>query len=419
MKKFMFILLLALCLGLNISIYSQDQNAGVQITAEKISDNIYILSAVDQFEINVVASIGPDGILLVDAGSIAVGQRLGNILDSLSDSTVKYIINTHFHNDHTGGNRYFQAIATIISQSNVAERMAGKYYALTPQPEPGTPDTTFEDEFSMIFNGEEIRVKHFPSSHTDCDAVVYFTKSNVACLGDLLFPDNFPYVDVPGGGDVDGYYSTAGKIIEWLPKDVKLVPSHGRIYTIDEMRKYQDMLAQTIGIVRKQMAEGKSLDEMTEAGILNEWEAWGKWYIINPESWIRWIHQSLTKASAPVIVSICQPLTETIMTAGIDDAVKQYHSLKAEHAGDYIFDENELNNLGYQLMARNMLDAAVEIFKLNIEAYPESANTYDSMGEAYMKRGDKELAIRNYEKSLELNPGNDNAKWALEKLRGE
>lgn len=419
MKKIVLIPAMVLCLGLALSVYAQDQPAEIPITVEKISDHIYILTAVDQYEIAVAASIGPDGILLVDAGTDAVGQKLGRVLDSLSDGTVKYILNTHYHDDHTGGNRYFQATATIIGQDNVAERMAGKYYALTPLPQPGMPDTTFENEFSMNFNGEEIIVRRFPPSHTDCDAVVYFTKSNIACLGDLLFSDNFPYVDVPNGGDVDGYYNSVGQIIEWLPPDAKLVPAHGRIYTIEEYRKFREMLGKTIDIVRKQMDNGKNADEMIEAGVLNEWESWGKWYIITPELWIRWIHQSLSKATTPALVSICQPLTETIMTTGVEDAVSQYHTLKAEHPGEYNFDENELNNLGYQLMARNMLDAAVEAFRLNIEAFPESANTYDSMGEAYMNKGDKELAIKNYEKSLELNPGNDNAKWALEKLRGE
>lgn len=419
MKRTFFLLSIGLCLGTFMAIFAQDESAGITRPAVKITDHIYKITGDDQFEVNITISVGPDGILLVDAGTAAIGEKLVNVLDSLFDGPVRYIINTHAHNDHTGGNKYFKDEATIVAHSNVRERMSGKYFALPPLPQEGMPDTTFDNDFILNFNGEEVQVKHFPPGHTDNDAVVYFTKSKVACLGDLLFSDNFPYVDVPGGGDVDGYRNSIGQIIEWLPKDVILISGHRREYNLDELRKYHDMLGTTIDIVRKQMAEGKSLDEIMQAKVLSEWDAWGTWYIINADSWIRWIYASLSQTSASAIVSICRPLSETIMQKGVEEAARQYRDLKANHAAEYSFDENELNILGYQLMARNMIDAAIGIFKLNIEAYPESGNAYDSMGEAYMNKGDKELAIKNYEKSLELNPENDNAKWALEKLRGE
>jgi len=121
--------------------------------------------------------------------------------------------------------------------------------------------------------------------------------------------------------------------------------------------------------------------------------------------------------NAPPKKSIAEKLFKTIIKKDIDAAVKQYHTLKENQSANYDFSERELNNLGYQLIQRNKLEAAIKIFQLNVEVYPEAANTYDSLGEAYLKNGDKELAIKNYEKSLQLNPDNSSAKKILEGLK--
>jgi len=114
--------------------------------------------------------------------------------------------------------------------------------------------------------------------------------------------------------------------------------------------------------------------------------------------------------------SICEPIIKTLVKKGIFETIKEYHSLKKKSPDKYNFEENQLNAFGYQLLQRNMIKESIEVFKLNVEVYPGSANVYDSLGEAYMKNGDNERAIRNYKKSLELDPSNKNAGEKLKEL---
>jgi len=399
--------------------FSQEDQPEIKIEFTKINDHIYKLTGFDNFDINVVASVGPDGILLVDAGTENMGKLLPGALKKISDADVKYLINTHFHNDHTGGNKYFKDKATIIGHSNILERMTGKYFALGPLPQEGIPNRTFDDTLTLHFNGEDVIMKHLPGGHTDTDILVYFSDSKILCVGDMVCPGNFPYVDVPNGGSVDNYALYIKYIITHYPDDVIIIAGHRHILHNIELNEYFKTLNTTINIIRKQIALGKTVEEMQQAEILADYAEWGEWPLISANNWIHWVHESLTHEDSPPPVSIAKPLTEIIMQEGIESAVAHYRDLKKNRPDEFGFGANQLNMLGYQLMFRDMLDEAVEIFKLNIEAYPEWSNVYDSMGEAYMNRGDKELAIKNYEKSLELNPENENARQMLKQLRGE
>jgi len=397
----------------------QENNSEIKIETIQINDHIYEVTGIDNFDINVIASIGPDGILLVDAGTDNFGKLIPAELKKLSDADIKYLINTHFHNDHTGGNKYFKDKTTIIAHTNVVERMSGKFFALEPLPQEGLPDRTFHDTLTLHFNGEDIKMKHLPHGHTDSDILVYFTGSNILCVGDMVFPGNFPYVDNPRGGNVENYAKYIRYMIDSYPDDVRIIAGHRHNYTMAEMEDYHRMLTATIDIIKEQLDAGKTAWDMQKEELLKEWTGWDEWPLISANNWIFWVCQSLTAGDAPEIVSVAKPLTEVIMSGGVEEAVRKYHILKTENPDKYNFGVNELNMLGYQLMFRDMFDEAVEIFKLNIEVYPESGNAYDSMGEAYMNRGDKELAIKNYAKSLELDPENDNARQMLEKLRTE
>ena len=144
-----------------------------------------------------------------------------------------------------------------------------------------------------------------------------------------------------------------------------------------------------------------------------DWEKWNS-SNISSEDWITQVYESLTKGARK---SISEPLTHTIMESGIEAAIEQYQDLKLNQPDAYSFDENDLNMLGYQLLWREMHEAAIEVHKLNIQAFPESANPFDSLGEAYEAYGENEIAIESYEKALELNPEMTSALEALKKLR--
>jgi tetratricopeptide (TPR) repeat protein len=177
------------------------------------------------------------------------------------------------------------------------------------------------------------------------------------------------------------------------------------------------MVEGTIAAVDKHVEAGLSLEKILAERPLAPWAEWERAdFKLSCEGWTREIHASLTDSKR---LSISAPLTEVLVASGTDEMLKTYHRLRKEEPDNWNFDENQLNMLGYQLLQRNMVEQAIEVFKLNVEIFPEASNPYDSLGEGYMTAGHKELAITNYERSLELNPDNDNAVRMLERLRNE
>lgn len=380
---------------------------------EKLSNTLakFSLSSTD-FTVNVIASIGADGILLVDTGWAVTAEELNDKIRELDDGIIKLIIFTHQHGDHIGGRGILGKNATLISHKNTKDELAGKYYALEPLPGQELPIIALDDELSLRFNGEEIRIIPAPG-HTHSDMVVHFIDSGVVHMGDLLFSDTFPVMFPAWGGDTDQYLETISRLIEQFPNDTKLIAGHGRDYSLNDLKEYYQMAVSTISLIRQGVADGKNAKEMIEEDLLKDWEKWNS-SNISSEDWITQVYESLTKGARK---SISEPLTHTIMESGIEAAIEQYQDLKLNQPDAYSFDENDLNMLGYQLLWREMHEAAIEVHKLNIQAFPESANPFDSLGEAYEAYGENEIAIESYEKALELNPEMTSALEALKKLR--
>jgi glyoxylase-like metal-dependent hydrolase (beta-lactamase superfamily II) len=390
---------------------SQQDDARSAVTVEPLTGSLHKITCLDN--VHAVVSVGNDGVLLVDTCYGRTAEALRAVIHETAgaDADVRYILNTHAHNDHVGGNAALGARAAVIAHRTVRERM-GSYFSLPPASDEGLPDILLEDELTVVFNGERIRlIPVGRNAHTDGDVVVLFVESNVACLGDLVFADSFPGADLALGGDVDGLSATIRELVEKLPGDARLIPSHGREYTMEDLARFGRMLDGTVATVRREMkAGGGTIDE----GVLEQWQAeWGDG--IQPAG--TWIANIAANDAAKRRPSISAPLTETIVSDGIEAAVERYHRLKSQRRDDYDFAENQLNTLGYQLLARSMVSEAIEVFKLNVAAYPEAFNPYDSLGEAYLAAGDTELAVANYSKSLELNPDNDNARQVLHEIR--
>ena len=384
---------------------------------EKVSDTLYkftfaFFDQPDAFTVNVAACMGQDGILLVDAGWAQTAKELNESIRKLGDGNVKLIVITHPHLDHYGGDTFFSKEATLIAYKDARDELSGRYFALAKLPGQELPTIDLDNELSLRFNGEDIRIIPAPG-HTHSDMVVYFVNSGVVCLGDLLFSDTFPGLDLTRGGNVERYIESIKKLIARFPPDARLIAGHGRDYTVDELKGHYRMVVGTTDLIKKGMAGGKNAQDMVEADLLKDW---GKWNSpqVTTETWITQVYESL---SGQARKSISEPLTHTLVEKGIDAAIEQYHELKNNQPDSYNFGENNLNMLGYQLLWRNMHEAAIKVFKLNIQAYPESANPYDSLGEAYMASGNEELAIENYEQALAINPNLPSAIDALEKLR--
>ncbi|MGD8759121.1 MAG: hypothetical protein PVJ07_02590, partial [Anaerolineales bacterium] len=265
---------------------------------------------------------------------------------------------------------------------------------------------------SLFFNGEEIRIIHLPG-HTHSDIIVWFQNSGIVCLGDLVLSDMFPPLDQARGGKAEQYVTCLEKLIGLLPPEAKLITGHGRDYVHDDLKAHHRMARATIDLIKQGMAEGKDAQTLIEEDILKDWEKWNTSQV-SSETLITQAFQSLTGEARP---SIAEPLSQTLMERGVEDAIEQYGDLKENQADAYNFGESELNMLGYHLLRRDMLEAAVQVFKLNVKAYPDSANPHDSLGEAYAAIGDTELAIESYERALAVDPEFPSAIDALEKLR--
>jgi glyoxylase-like metal-dependent hydrolase (beta-lactamase superfamily II) len=163
-----------------------------------------------------------------------------------------------------------------------------------PLPEVGRPIITYDDSVSIHFNGEEVKLMHLPKGHTDGDSIVFFTQSKVVHMGDHFTNGMFPFVDLENGGDVEGYVANVAWALEFLPADVKLIPGHGALATIDDLRTFHKMLTETVDIVRKQMAAGKTLAQIQAGGLPAQYKPFGAFYI-DTNTWIATIHASLSR----------------------------------------------------------------------------------------------------------------------------
>jgi len=256
-------LLLALT---NLACAQQDFST-VEVKAIHVADNIYMLTGSGG---NIGVSVGPDGILIVDDQFAPLAEKIEAALRQLNPGKLKFVLNTHYHGDHTGGNAHFGRQGHIIAHTNVRKRLGGK----PGDSKPELPVITFDDTLSVWFNGEEIKLVHVPPANTDSDSVIYFTSANVIHFGDTFFSGRFPNIDLAGGGDVRGYIQNVQDAIKKVPPDAKLIPGHGPLSTVKQLKEFREMLVETSGIVEKAIAEGKTLEEIKAAGLQEKWKRW-------------------------------------------------------------------------------------------------------------------------------------------------
>jgi glyoxylase-like metal-dependent hydrolase (beta-lactamase superfamily II) len=279
-----------------ISAHAQTDFSKVEIKATKVAGNVYMLQGAGG---NIGVSVGDDGLLIVDDQFAPLADKIRAALKGLADKKLRFILNTHWHGDHTGGNVAFGPEATIIAHDNVRKRLATEQKSTVfnsttpPSPKEALPVITFNDSLSVHFNGEDIRAIHFPHGHTDGDSVIFFSTSNVVHLGDDFFAGRFPFVDLESGGSVEGLVKNIGELIAKIPPTAKLIPGHGPISTLDDLKSYHRMLQQTSEIVRQKIAAGKTLDQVKSEGLPAEWEPWGTGFI-KTDRWVETIYKSLT-----------------------------------------------------------------------------------------------------------------------------
>lgn len=285
-----------LVLSASLSLAQQDFS-GVEVSATPVNGAVHMLRA-NPAAGNIGVSVGADGLLIVDDQFAPLADKIQAALSGLADGPLRFILNTHWHGDHTGGNATFGRQAPIIAHTNVRQRLMTEQnvggHAIPAAPPAAWPVVTFDESVSIHFNGEEIRVVHFPRGHTDGDSVVFFTGSNVVHLGDHFFAGGFPFVDLDSGGDVEQFTANIATVLDQLADDVQVIPGHGPLSSKDELRAYHRMLVETTDIVRQRIAAEQSLEQITQAGFPDEWKDWQAG-MVSAERWIAIIHRSLTR----------------------------------------------------------------------------------------------------------------------------
>jgi len=242
---------------------------------------------------NIGVSVGEDGVLMIDDQFARFAPAIRKEMEAIGAGAPRFLINTHWHGDHTGGNLEFGSAATILAHDKVRERLLVGNQRTPASPKEALPVLTYDDRVTLHFNGEEIEVRALAAGHTDGDSIVWFKGSGVAHLGDHFFSGRFPYIDLDSGGDVEGFVANTRALVELLPEDIKIIPGHGPQSTMADLRETLRMLEETTALVRQRIADGMTEEQCGEAGMPDEWADWG-WNFITAQRWARLCHRSLS-----------------------------------------------------------------------------------------------------------------------------
>ena len=281
--------LLTLALALfTPAVFAQRDFSKVEIKVIPVAKNIYMLEGSGG---NIGVSIGSDGNLIVDDQFAPLAGKIDAAIQKLNPGKLKFVLNTHHHGDHTGGNAAFGSKeATIIAQSNVRKRLSSE----ADSKKEALPVITFDESASVHFNGEEIKLLHHGPGHTDGDSIIHFTGASVVHMGDQFFNGGFPFVDLTSGVTVDGYIKTVAAVLEKIPADAKVIPGHGQLATVEDLKGFHAMLVESSGLVKKAIAEGKSPEQIKAAGLPEKWKSFGTGFI-NEGRWIETIYNDAKK----------------------------------------------------------------------------------------------------------------------------
>lgn len=261
-----------------------DRFAKVEIKAEKLGDGIAVLFGAGG---NIGVSYGPDGTVLIDDQFAPLTPKIQAAVAELGAEPVKYLINTHWHFDHTGGNENFgKAGALIMAHDNVRDRMkkgndgtVGR--EVPPAASEALPVVTYHDGIKLHLNGDEVHVKHMSHAHTDGDSIVFWKKANVLHMGDLYFNKvTLPFIDLNSGGNARGVLRAAEKALAMVNDDTRIIPGHGPMASKTDLEGYRDMLKSVIDTVAKAQGEGKSMDQIIAMKPAAKWDT-------NPNAFIK------------------------------------------------------------------------------------------------------------------------------------
>jgi cyclase len=272
----------------------EDRFSKVEIKVHPVAGSVYMLEGEGG---NIGVSVGDDGIVIVDDQFAPLAPKIKAALKGISNKPVRFVLNTHWHGDHVGGNSQFGTESTIIAQENVRKRMqegmTRPERVTKPYSKEALPIITFNDRASVHLNGEDIRAIHAANGHTDGDSIIYFTKSNVIHMGDDFVTYGFPFIDLQSGGSVQGMIDAVEKVIGTAPADAKIIPGHGPISMVADMKPFVQVIKDTRAKVEVGIKQGKTLEQLQQAKVLAGYEKWSGDFI-NTDKWIETLYHDLT-----------------------------------------------------------------------------------------------------------------------------
>ncbi|UCE22380.1 MAG: MBL fold metallo-hydrolase [Candidatus Aminicenantes bacterium] len=270
----------------------------VQIQTIKVADGVYMLVGSGG---NIGVSAGEDGILMIDTQFAEIIEKIKSAIAEISSGQIRFVLNTNWHYDHAYGNEPLgKSGALIIAHENTRMRMTSEQnypdfdMKMPALPEAALPVLTFTDSLTLHFNGEEIQVTHIEKAHSDADIVIYFRKANVIHTGDLYFTVLYPYIDVSHGGSIDGMIAAAERISSMIDENTKIIPGHGPLSNLEELKTYRDMLVTIRDRIKKQIKEGKTLEEVLASKPTADFDK-EKSSAIPPEMFVQIIYNDLAK----------------------------------------------------------------------------------------------------------------------------
>jgi cyclase len=269
----------------------------VTIKTTKLADGIYMLEGAGG---NIGLSVGDDGVVVIDDEFAPLTPKIQAAITAITTKPIKFVLNTHWHGDHTGGNENLAATgAVIVAHDNVRKRMSvGQFMEMMkrqvpPAPPKALPIVTFSSDVTLHLNGEDIHVVYVGPAHTDGDAIVVFPKAKVVHMGDTYMTISYPFVDIGSGGNFDGYVTVADKVLGMTDATAKIIPGHGAVSNKAELKGWRDMLAAIRARVKKEADAGKPLDAIQKAKLTAEWDdKWGKAFI-KPDQVVEFAYKAI------------------------------------------------------------------------------------------------------------------------------
>lgn len=280
MKYAFVIVFLLIC----FSMVAQSDFDTVRIRPVKVTDQIYMLKGSGG---NIGVLIGNEGVLMVDDQFAPLSNKINGAIKTLDPSEIRFLVNTHLHGDHSGGNENFKRMGvTVVAHDMVRDRMSKEKVnpstkeVTPPRDKDALPVITFADKLNFHLNNEDIELIHFDPAHTDGDVAVHFKKANVYHMGDMFVTYGYPYIDFTSGGSINGFISSLDKLLAMMDENTKIIPGHGELCTKADMRVFRDKLADIRDQVAAALKKGKKIEEITGLDIAKKYDPeWGQGFI--------------------------------------------------------------------------------------------------------------------------------------------